>query len=162
MKRVTQLSYGLTIGITVFLLAGSFPALAADLMVYPAEGQPPEQQTADQQECKSWAINQSGVNPDTLGAAPVAVTEPAGAKPLRGAAVGAAVGGLGGSLGGEFGKGAAAGAAVGILAGGIRQRRERKSADSMNQQLQQQQQQHLEKYTRAYGACLEGKGYTVK
>ena len=108
MKRIKRLVFGFSIGITVLLLAGSIPALAAELMVYPAQGQPPEQQTQDQQQCKTWAINQSEVNPDTLGSTPVAVTEPAGAKPLRGAAVGAAVGGLGGSLGGEFGKGAAA------------------------------------------------------
>jgi len=31
-----------------------------------------------------------------------------------------------------------------------------------NQQAQAQQQQLIQTYYRAYGACLEGRGYTVK
>ena len=37
-------------GLLCFCWLAAFQPLAADLMVYPAQGQPPEQQTADQQQ----------------------------------------------------------------------------------------------------------------
>lgn len=149
----------------LFLTLCFFPmstVCGAELMVFPAKGQSAEQQNADLQECRSWAVNQSGVDPSTL-AAPTSSAQQQNGKPvLKGAAAGAAVGGLGGSLGGEFGKGAAAGAVVGGLVGGIQKHRQGQATASVDQQTQQIYQQQIDKYNRAYSACLEGKGYTVK
>lgn len=151
--------------IALFLTLCLFPmstVCGAELMVFPAKGQSTQQQNADLQECRNWAINQSGVDPSKL-AAPASSAQQQDGKPvLKSAAAGAAVGGLGGSLGGEFGKGAAAGAVVGGLAGGIRKRRQGQATASVDQQAQQVYQQQINNYNRAYSACLEGKGYTVK
>ena len=74
----------------------------------------------------------------------------------RGVARGA-VGGLviGNVAGGSGSKGAAAGALMGGLSSGARDNRRR----SAQQQSAAQSQQS---YNRAYGACLEGRGYTVR
>ncbi|MCO6412204.1 MAG: glycine zipper family protein, partial [Thiogranum sp.] len=67
-----------------------------------------------------------------------------------------------GAIAGDTGKGAAIGAATGGLFGGMRQR------EANAQQQQQTQQQSAaaagkaDTYNRAYAACLEGRGYTVR
>jgi hypothetical protein len=38
----------------------------------------------------------------------------------------------------------------------------RQNQKAQNQQSQQQQQQALSKYYKAYAACMEGRGYSVK
>jgi hypothetical protein len=38
----------------------------------------------------------------------------------------------------------------------------RRNQNAQNQQAQQQQQQKSATYYKAYGACMEGRGYTVK
>lgn len=48
---------------------GSAPQAGGDLMVYPKNGQSPEQQSKDRFECHQWAAAQSGFDP-TLGTAP--------------------------------------------------------------------------------------------
>jgi type II secretory pathway pseudopilin PulG len=45
------------------------------------------------------------------------------------------------------------------MAGG---RRARQQQAAQNQQAQAQQQSLIQTYYRAYGACLEGRGYTIK
>ncbi len=104
----------------------------AQTYVYPARGQNPQQQQADMGACHVWATQQTGVNPSAM--APPS-TAPQG-QMIQGAARGAAVGAVGGAIGGDAGKGAAIGAATGALATAA--------------------------YNRAYGACLEGRGYTVR
>jgi len=51
------------------------------------------------------------------------------------------------------------GAAVGTVVGGAKARQ---NQQAQNQQAQQQQQQALNKFYKAYGACMEGRGYSVK
>jgi hypothetical protein len=41
-------------------------------------------------------------------------------------------------------------------------RRARQQQASQNQQAQAQQQDMMQTYYRAYGACLEGRGYTIR
>ncbi len=129
------------------LLSG--PALAQSY-VYPAKGQSPQQQQQDQANCQGWAMQQSGVNP----AAP---PPPSGGdgQVARGATRGAAVGAIGGAIGGNAGKGAAIGATTGALVGGVRRRDQRRAAEAS-------QAQASDAYARAYSACLEGRGYTVR
>ena len=162
---ILMMQFGILIVSTALILV---PALASDLYIYPRKGQSPEQMEKDKFACYTWAKQQSGFDPMQ---APQATSPPppqqrTTARPLRGAA-GGALGGLAiGSLAGEAGKGAAIGAATGGVIGGLRRRDQRRRQQSAEQQWAEQQAsdyyRRREAYNRAYGACLEGKGYTVK
>jgi len=155
--------------ITIALSALLVPALtfAQDPIVYPAKGQDAQQMEKDKFDCYTWAKGQTGFDPMQT---PQASTPPPPqtAQPGRGRSVvrGAAVGGLAGSMGGEFGKGAAVGAAAGLVGGGIRQRRQAGEQQARQDEWAQQEagkySQQRSRYNRAFGACLEGRGYTVK
>ena len=134
--------------VVVGILSG--PALAQGY-VYPAKGQTPQQQQKDQADCHGWAMQQSGVNPGAMAPPPSGPT----GQVARTAGRGAAVGAVGGAIGGNAGKGAAIGAATGALVGGMRRADQRRAAE-------QAQSQASAEYGRAYAACLEGRGYTVK
>ena len=144
-------------------------ALAQDVVIYPANGQDQEQMEKDKFECYTWAKQETGFDPMQT---PQATAPPPqqGAKQggaVRGAARGAAVGAVvGGIAGGEWGKGAAAGAAGGALLGGMRRQDQRRQQQQAQKQWEEQQvaeyNQKRNTYDRAYSACLEGKGYTVK
>ncbi len=150
----------------IFLFAGM--ALAADVYIYPQKGQSQEQQEKDKFECYSWAKQQTGFDPMAPPQAtspPPQYEAPRGGV-VRGGARGAAVGAVGGAIAGDAGKGAAIGAASGALIGGMRRRdQQRQQAQAQanweNQQAAAYQQRRSE-YNRAFGACLEGRGYTVR
>jgi hypothetical protein len=164
------------------LVAFANSAAAADLVIFPAKGQSAEQQAQDEASCQGWAKQNTGIDPIALANAaaqppPVSAAPPApetrGGERVRGAARGAAVGAAVGAIAGDAGKGAAIGAVGGVAAGGARKRREAREVDQARNQAQataQQQaeaqsaelQQKLATFNRAYAACLEGKGYTVK
>jgi hypothetical protein len=134
------------------------------LYVFPSKNQSQSKQKSDEFECYKWASEQSGIDPlnmPQVKAAPVQ-TGPDGSA-VKGAAKGAAVGVAIGAISGDAGKGAAIGAVAGG-AGGIRQKR-------VGQQHQQQQAQAdaaaqeqaiKDSFTKAFSACIEGKGYTTK
>ena len=69
-------------------------------------------------------------------------------------------------MGGKFGKGAAVGAAAGLVGGGIRQRRQAGEQQARQNEWAWQESnnynQQRSQYNRAFGACLEGRGYTVR
>lgn len=138
--------------------AVSCGAQAQQPIVYPAKGQSQAQQNKDAGECQVWAKQQTGVDP-------AAVAQSANQPPppeqkgqrVKGAVAGAAVGGIV-----DGGDGARTGAAVGMVAGGSRQRQERRAAASQQQAQQQQAQGQMGNYNRAYSACMEGRGYTIK
>jgi len=137
------------------------PVFAQDPIIYPNQGQSPEQQEKDKFECYTWAREQTGFDPMQATTVPSGQPAPQGGV-VRGAAGGALAGVAIGAIAGNAGKGAAIGAASGALFGGMRQH------DQQRQQQQAQQQQaanydnQRNNYNRAYGACLEGRGYTVK
>jgi len=136
---------------------------SAQPIVYPAKGQSAEKQKQDEYKCYDWAKQQSGFDPMQAGSQPAAAPppEPSGGR-VRGAARGAVGGAVIGGIAGDAGKGAAIGAATGTMVGGARQRR----AKAQQQQSAQQQTaatgELQQAYQRAYAACLEGRGYTVK
>jgi hypothetical protein len=147
------------------------PAMAQDLVIYPAKGQSQEQMEKDKFECYSWAKGQSGFDPMET---PKATAPPPPKQAQRSTAGGAVRGGAGGALvglgigaiAGDAGKGAAIGAVSGAAIGGLRSHRQQKQDEQAQQQwADQQASQYMQKrsaYNRAYSACLEGKGYTVK
>ena len=139
-------------------------SVAQDLIIYPNKGQSQEQMNKDKAACQSWAQDQSGYNPaapQTAGSSSPQENAPQGGL-VKGAARGALVGVTVGAIAGDAGKGAAIGAAGGGLLGGMRQRDHRKQEHTAAQQDAAAMQQKKETYHRAYEACLEAKGYTVK
>ena len=93
---------------------------------------------------------------------------------MRGAARGAAGGALIGAIAGDAGTGAAIGATVGIIRGGRQQRQANAASDEQaageaGKQVQQQYKQQKAAYDqqigdfkRAFSACLDSRGYSVK
>ena len=147
---------------SLFLLFTPAAVLAQEPLVYPARGQSASAQSRDQNECRAWAQKSTGIDPAVLASQPVPQeTGPAtgGGERVRGAARGA-VGGLAiGAIAGDAGDGAAIGAVVGTMAGG---RQARRNQAARNDQAQANRQQTMNTYYRAYGACMEGRGYTVR
>ena len=147
--------------IAVALAAVASIALAQKPIIYPAKGQNAQQQKKDDGECLAWAKNNTGIDPAAASAPAPQQTGPAvgGGERVKGAARGAVGGAVIGGIAGDAGTGAGVGAAAGVMAGGARAR---KNQAAQNQQAQQQPQQALNTYFKAYGACMEGRGYTVK
>jgi hypothetical protein len=127
------------------------PAWAQKPSVYPAKGQSAEQKSTDDGQCLAWAKQDTGIDPAAVANAQPVPTGPQGER-LRGAARGAVVGEIVDDKAGE-------GAALGALAGG---RRARMNQAASTQQAEASKAQSLDTYYRAYGACMQGRGYTVK
>jgi len=141
---------------------------AQELMIYPAKGQSSQQQEKDQFECYGFAKGQSGFDPmappTTTTVAPQKEASQGGVA--RGAVGGAVGGALIGAVTGNTKKGAAIGAVGGGLFGGARRseqtRRETNNQQQWEQREVQNYSQNRNNYNRAYAACLEGRGYTVR
>ncbi|GAA5186746.1 glycine zipper family protein [Ferrimonas gelatinilytica] len=133
----------------------------ANPIIYPAQGQTPEQQRKDQVECQLWATDTTGVDPIELAGEAAPARQEVGGERARGALGGAAKGAIIGAIAGDAGKGAAIGAGVGVLSGGAKQRRKSEHNEQMLEQNQQRRQEQMELYDRAFKACMEGKGYSV-
>ena len=144
------------------------PTLGDDVFIYPTKGQSKQQQDKDKYECYNWAKQQTGFDamaqpkatapPPTQGAPEGGVVRGAG----RGAVAGVAIG----AIAGDAGKGAAIGAASGALIGGMRRRDQVRREEQEQEQWAANQSANYEKnranYDRAFGVCMEGRGYTVK
>jgi hypothetical protein len=154
--------------ILVMALMAVPPVFAQDPFVYPDKGQSAEQQEKDKFECYNWAKGQTGFDPMQV---PTATSAPPqqgsqDANAVRGAAGGALVGVTAGAIAGDAGKGAAIGAVSGALIGGMRRRDQQRQQQQAEQQWANEQTANYanqrNNYNRAYGACLAGRGYTVK
>jgi hypothetical protein len=134
------------------------------VIVYPAKQQTANQQSADEQECYNWSMNQTGIDPQKP-APTVAATEESGPKGTRvkSAARGAAAGAIIGEVAdNDADQGAKVGATAGVLAGGHRARedkRAQKDQAAANQQAAEQERQAT--FRKAFSTCLSGKGYTT-
>lgn len=156
--------------------ASSSLSSSLGLYVFPAKNQNAQQQANDETGCFGWAKTQTNIDPMSIkpqaASAPPAqpATDPASGKVVRGAARGAVAGTAIGAVAGDTGKGAAIGATAGALSGIGARRRAEEQAQQQQQQASSQQQQQAQNsvaqqkatYNRAFGACMEGKGYTVK
>jgi hypothetical protein len=120
---------------------------ALGVYVYPRNGQSTAEQSKSESDCYHSAINQTGVNPAAM----------APPTPIPGGAVkGAARGAAGGSVVGAITGNAGTGAAVGAVAGAVRGRTVAKQAS------QAQNGQKMDNLRRAFSACMDAKGYSVK
>ena len=134
------------------------------LYVFPSNNQDQKTQDADEIACYKWAIEQTGVdpiNPPEVQAAQV--DRSVDGTAVVGAAGGAAAGAAIGAIAGDAGKGAA----IGAIAGGLRGRRAKVVGDEMEQQQNNQaaaahEKELMDNFNKAFAACMEGKGYTVK
>ena len=159
-RRIMKVGMQITVGLAVLSVALS--AEAQKPIVYPAKGQSSAQQSKDDSECYAWAKQNTGIDPARVASTPVPQeTGPAvgGGERARGAFRGAAGGAAIGAIAGDAGAGAGIGAIAGTMVGG---RRARQSQDARNQQATAQQQELIHTFYRAFGACMEGRGYTIK
>ena len=152
--------------VSTFALAGT--AMAQEMIVYPNDNQSPDQQEQDKFQCYSWAKGQTGFDPM---APPTATEAPPQQEAQqggvgRGAVRGTVGGAVVGAIAGDTKKGAAIGAASGALMGGMRRSDQKRREQTAQQQWEQEQvaqyTQARNNYNRAYAACLEGLGYTVR
>ena len=142
-------------------LACAVPARAAEPEVYPAKGQSAQQQERDQYECHEWATKETGVDPLALAEQKLSTT-PTPAHKEHGAAGSAGVGAIRGATEGDAAAGAARGFGIGRMVSVLRAKRQLREHQSADAQQTSALQDQLDKYDRAYGACLTGRGYTVK
>jgi len=149
------------------------PPITTQVYVYPTKGQSAEQLSRDRYECYLWSVKQTGFDPSRTSLRPyqrveVAPVPPTGAQTAVGAVTGAVLGAAVASPH-DSGAGAVAGAVVGGAIGAasdasraeqarqVQDRYDRRTA-AQNARLEDQ----ASNYRRALGACLEGRGYTVK
>jgi hypothetical protein len=147
----------------IMLAVVSGTLAASELMIYPNDGQDDAQQEQDNYQCYSWAKGESGFDPmaPPTATAPPPQQQNPNTGVARGALRGAAIGGIV-----DGSDGAKTGAAVGATTGAIR----RSSANRQNAQAQAQWEQEQaaqyeaarNSYNRAFAACMEGRGYTVR
>ena len=141
----------------------SLEARGDDLYVYPNKGQSETQQEQDKFECHQWATKETGVDPVALAEQTPGAqqgSDKSGVAP--GAARGAGLGAIRGGISGDAGAGAMHGAGVGGMIAVVRSRRALKEQKSADAKQDSELKDKLDKYDRAYGACLSGRGYTVK
>ncbi len=141
----------------------------ANLAIFPARSQTPDQQRADEAASYDWATQQTGWDPyqakTVLDQQSQAATSAAGAArggALKGAAGGALVGVAVGAIAGDAGKGAAIGATSLGLTGGMRSRRAVQAAGNTSSTAVAAYQQQFGVWTRNYMAAMEAKGYSLR
>jgi hypothetical protein len=163
------------------------PSKDIGVFAFPRNGQNADQQLKDESECYGAARQATGIDPKApaptgptaeqqQAAAQKAAKEAPQVKGARvaGAARGAAGGAAIGAIAGDAGKGAAIGSVAGTMQGGAAQR----SANAQSQQqaaakavaaqkeaAAQAKAAHaegLDTFQRAFGACMDARGYSVK
>jgi hypothetical protein len=151
------------LSVIVVAESASAQSLSSSLGVvtYPSKGQSAEQQNKDEGECFAWAKGQTGIDPMAVASTPTQQSGAAvgGGERVKGAAGGAAGGALIGAVAGNAGKGAAIGAVTGTLLGG---HQARKNKAAKEQQAEQGKAGALQHFNKAFGVCMEGRGYSVK
>jgi len=151
------------VAVTAGMGNASAQSLSSSLGVvtYPSKGQSAQKQTADEGECFAWAKQQTGIDPMAVASTPTQAQGPAvgGGERLGGAARGALGGAAIGAIAGDTGKGAGIGAVAGTMVGGSRAR---KNQATKEQQAEQSKANTLGQFNKAFGACMEGRGYVIK
>lgn len=155
MLRLTALA-----SLACLMFAAAAPA--AEPEVYPAKGQSTEQQERDQFECHQWATKDTGVDPEALAEQQLNQPTPAKKGPGGGMARDAGIGAMGGAMEGDAGAGAMRGMGIGRMISVFRAKKQLREQQSAETQEGAAVHSQLDKYDRAYAACLTGRGYSVK
>ncbi len=142
--------------------SGGSPSGSIGVFVYPQKQQSPQKQAQDEQACYASAQQQTGIDP-TAPPPPATAPEKAVGGGLKGSARGAAGGAAIGAIAGDAGTGAAIGATAGAIRGRRQQRKANAQAEKQaKQQAAAQQQQRVDTFKRAFSACIDSRGYSVK
>lgn len=149
------------VALAVFAMTANAGIVNGELIIYPAKGQSQSKMEKDKASCYGWAKNQTGFDPMQPPPKTQAPPPPQGER-VRGAARGAAAGAVVGAVAGDAGKGAAVGATAGTVAGGMRKREKARQSAQAQQQQTADYEAKRNTYEKAFGACMEGRGYTVK
>ena len=191
-KRVSRAGLRLFLLLTVLALAGCYPASYREVSrpmpgdtggsprapitqvyFYPKAGQTNEQQSRDHYECYNWAMKQTGFDPSQSSIPPeqrvrVVPMPPPGhdttVLAITGAVLGALIAGPRHAAGGAL-IGAAGGAIAGAASDSSRQQTARQLEEAYSNRdraLDAQYEGRALNFQRAMGACLDGRGYTVK
>ena len=149
------------------------PPPSTQVYFYPTKGQSPAQQDRDRYECYSWASQQTGFDPSQPQLPPhqrleVVPQPPIGHDAASGAFTGAVLGAVV-SHPGRSGQGAVIGAIAGTILGAASDAARQEHAERLQEgydrrtsQASAYTEQQASAYRRAMGACLEGRGYTVR
>ena len=137
--------------------------VAAEPVAHPTKGQSFDKQNRDQYECHGIAQKETGVDPVAVAEQATAANSDSGQKPgLGSGAGGAAMGAMRGAAAGDAGAGAMHGAARGRLIAAIRSRRQQQQQQQEGAAQNADLRAQLDKYDRAYAACMTKRGYEVK
>jgi hypothetical protein len=149
---------------TIAALVLSASGALAEPVAYPAKGQSSDQQNRDEYDCHQSAQNETGVDPVALADQATGSSKPnsEGKSGLGSGLSGAGIGAMRGAASGDAGEGALHGAGMGRLMAVIRSRRQMEKQKEEASTKDSEVHAQLEKYDRAYSACLTGRGYTVK
>jgi hypothetical protein len=139
-------------------------ATSAGPVLYPTKGQSVKTQDQDKYECYDWAKGQSGFDPaqgpaPAPSGSPTTTTSSSTNTMVQGALGAAAIAELSNH---NAGKGAAAGALGATVFDRVKQRQQAQAGNSQAAQQQAARSQQQSTYGRAFGACMEGRGYVVK
>ncbi|WP_198264105.1 hypothetical protein [sulfur-oxidizing endosymbiont of Gigantopelta aegis] len=150
-------------GLTIVTMLTINTAMA-ELMVFPSKGQSNQQVEQDKFSCYGWAKGQTGFDPMK---APTTTTAPPSQAKRTGGVVRGGLGGAAlGAIIGDSSKSAKRGLAAGALIGGVRQGSANNRTEQTTKEWEQREANNYannrNQYNRAYSACLEGKGYSVK
>ena len=147
--------------LSMALVAIASSAFAQELFIYASQGQTREQQDVDEAQCRRFATDRTGFDPMRMPAATTAAPGSQGSV-LGGGARGALLGTAVGAIAGDVGRGAAIGGASGGLLGGMRRQDSQRQQQDWVQRESIRHQQNRDAFNRAFAACLEGRGYTVR
>ncbi len=135
---------------------------------YPERNQSPEQQDRDRYECYNWAVRETGFDPSRrplVREQRQAVVPASGAATFGGAVLGAVLGAAV-SGPGNAGTGAIVGGVAGGMVGAASEQSAQAEAQRYNatsaRRVERRYGREMSDYRRAMGACLEGRGYSVK
>ena len=163
------------------------PAQSIDMFAYPKNGQSSDQQLKDESECYGMSKQRTGIDPQKAAPTGASAEEVQAAQKqaaenaqqvkgtrATGAARGAAGGAAIGAIAGNAGTGAGAGAVAGTMRGGASQRSanaqsQQKAAAQAKADLEKEHEQQtlahkegLDSFQRAFSACMDARGYSVK
>ena len=163
------------------------PAQSIDMFAFPRNQQSREQQMKDETECYAAARERTGIDPQkpaptgpTVDEIQLAQKQAAdNAKKVKGGRVAGAARGTAGGLAigaitGNTGQGAAVGAVAGTMQGGAQQRAantqsQQKAAAQARAKLEKEKEHQMQAhkegediFQRAFSACMDARGYSVK